>query len=274
MLKIENLHVSIKGKEILKGVNLDINKGEVHAIMGPNGTGKSTLASVIAGKELFEVTEGSITYNGKNLLEMPIEDRAREGIFIGFQYPVEIPGVSITNFMKTALEEIRRYRGLPPLTELEFRTQKCQQREHHKVLGGLGLELLVVLVPLSSEHQRLVGVAERLRDHGHNHGNLDARPVNAELHFTLLPRHNETKADLVGHLIQDTDQAQQQQRKSIPNHLFKQLYVKAVANPLQLRDETKVDGSRANQVNPEDVPYLIGRVVPRHQCGMALGSPL
>ena len=121
MLKIENLHVSIKGKEILKGVNLEINKGEVHAIMGPNGTGKSTLASVIAGKELFDVTEGSITYNGKNLLEMPIEDRAREGIFIGFQYPVEIPGVSITNFMKTALEEIRRYRGLPPLTELEFR---------------------------------------------------------------------------------------------------------------------------------------------------------
>ncbi len=121
MLQIKNLHVSIKGKEILKGVNLDINKGEVHAIMGPNGTGKSTLASVIAGKELFEVTEGSITYNGKNLLEMPIEDRAREGIFIGFQYPVEIPGVSITNFMKTALEEIRLYRGLPPLSELEFR---------------------------------------------------------------------------------------------------------------------------------------------------------
>ena len=107
MLQIKNLHVSIKGKEILKGVNLDINKGEVHAIMGPNGTGKSTLASVIAGKELFEVTEGSITYNGKDLLAMPIEDRAREGIFIGFQYPVEIPGVSITNFMKTALEEIR-----------------------------------------------------------------------------------------------------------------------------------------------------------------------
>jgi len=121
MLQIKNLHVSIKGKEILKGVNLDINKGEVHAIMGPNGTGKSTLASVIAGKELFEVTEGSITYNGKDLLAMPIEDRAREGIFIGFQYPVEIPGVSITNFMKTALEEIRLYRGLPPLTELEFR---------------------------------------------------------------------------------------------------------------------------------------------------------
>ncbi|MBQ4355356.1 MAG: Fe-S cluster assembly ATPase SufC [Bacteroidales bacterium] len=121
MLKIENLHVSIKGKEILKGVNLEINEGEVHAIMGPNGTGKSTLASVIAGKEIFDVTEGRILYNGKNLLEMSIEDRAREGIFIGFQYPVEIPGVSIANFMRTALDEIRRYRGEEPLTELEFR---------------------------------------------------------------------------------------------------------------------------------------------------------
>lgn len=120
MLKIENLHVSIKGKEILKGVNLEINPGEVHAIMGPNGTGKSTLASVIAGKELFEVTEGNIWYNGKNLLEMPIEQRAREGIFIGFQYPVEIPGVSISNFMRTALNEIRQYRGLPTLTGAQF----------------------------------------------------------------------------------------------------------------------------------------------------------
>ena len=121
MLKIENLHVSIHGKEILKGVNLEINKGEVHAIRGPNGTGKSTLASVIAGKDIFEVTEGSITYEGKNLMEMSIEERAREGIFIGFQYPVEIPGVSIANFMRTAIDEKRRYHGQEPLTELEFR---------------------------------------------------------------------------------------------------------------------------------------------------------
>lgn len=120
MLKIENLHVSIKGKEILKGVNLEIKPGEVHAIMGPNGTGKSTLASVIAGKELFEVTEGNIWYKGKNLLEMSVEQRAREGIFIGFQYPVEIPGVSISNFMRTALNEIRQYRGLPALTGAQF----------------------------------------------------------------------------------------------------------------------------------------------------------
>lgn len=120
MLEINNLHVSIKGKEILKGVNLKVNRGEIHAIMGPNGTGKSTLASVIAGKELFDVTEGSITYKGKNLFDLSIENRAREGIFVGFQYPVEIPGVSISNFMKTALNEIRQYRGLPPLTASEF----------------------------------------------------------------------------------------------------------------------------------------------------------
>lgn len=120
MLKIENLHVSIKGREILKGVNLEVNPGEVHAIMGPNGTGKSTLASVIAGKEGYDVTEGSIWFNGKNLMDLSIEDRAREGIFIGFQYPVEIPGVSIANFMRTALNEIRQYRGLDPLNGAQF----------------------------------------------------------------------------------------------------------------------------------------------------------
>ncbi len=120
MLKIENLHVSIKGKEILKGVNLEVKPGEVHAIMGPNGTGKSTLASVIAGKEGYDVTEGSIFFNGKNLMELSVEDRAREGIFIGFQYPVEIPGVSIANFMRTAVNEIRRYRGLDPLNGAQF----------------------------------------------------------------------------------------------------------------------------------------------------------
>ncbi len=120
LLKIEDLHVSIKGKEILKGFSLEINRGEVHAIMGPNGTGKSTLASVIAGKEIFDVTQGSILYKGKNLMTLSIEERAREGIFIGFQYPVEIPGVSISNFMRTALDEIRQYRGQPPLTAAEF----------------------------------------------------------------------------------------------------------------------------------------------------------
>jgi len=120
LLTIKNLHASINGKEILRGINLEVKKGEVHAIMGPNGTGKSTLASVIAGREVFEVTEGEITYKGKNLLKLPIEDRAREGIFIGFQYPVEIPGVSITNFMRTAVNEIRKYKGLDPIPAVEF----------------------------------------------------------------------------------------------------------------------------------------------------------
>jgi Fe-S cluster assembly ATP-binding protein len=120
MLNIENLHVSIKGREILKGIHLNVKRGEVHAIMGPNGTGKSTLASVIAGKDGYTVTEGNITYKGKNLFDLSIETRAREGIFIGFQYPVEIPGVSISNFMRTALNEIREYRGLTPLSASEF----------------------------------------------------------------------------------------------------------------------------------------------------------
>jgi Fe-S cluster assembly ATP-binding protein len=120
MLSIKNLRVSINNKEILKGINLEVKPGEVHAIMGPNGTGKSTLASVIAGRDIFEVTEGEILYKGKNLLEMPIEDRASEGIFLGFQYPVEIPGVSITNFMRTAVNEQRKYRGLDPMPANEF----------------------------------------------------------------------------------------------------------------------------------------------------------
>jgi Fe-S cluster assembly ATP-binding protein len=120
LLSIKNLHASINGKEILKGINLEVNQGEVHAIMGPNGTGKSTLASVIAGREVFEVTEGEITYKGKNLQKLPIEDRAREGIFIGFQYPVEIPGVSMTNFMRTAVNELRKYKGLDPIPAIEF----------------------------------------------------------------------------------------------------------------------------------------------------------
>lgn len=119
MLQIKDLHVSIDSRQILKGLNLEVNAGEVHAIMGPNGTGKSTLANVIAGKEGYEFT-GEILFNGKNLFEMAIEDRAREGIFIGFQYPVEIPGVSITNFLKTAINEKRKYHGLEPISAGEF----------------------------------------------------------------------------------------------------------------------------------------------------------
>ncbi|MDD4002264.1 MAG: Fe-S cluster assembly ATPase SufC [Bacteroidales bacterium] len=120
LLEIKDLHCSIKGKEILKGVNLTVNKGEVHAIMGPNGNGKSTLAAIIAGKDIFEVTKGEVIYEGKNLLELSVEERAAEGIFLGFQYPVEIPGVSISNFMKTAINEQRKYKGLDPMPTMEF----------------------------------------------------------------------------------------------------------------------------------------------------------
>lgn len=123
MLIIKDLKVSINGKEILKGINLEVKKGEVHAIMGPNGTGKSTLASVIAGRDVFEVTGGQVLYDGKDLLDWPIEQRASEGIFLGFQYPVEIPGVSIVNFMRTAINEQRKYKGQDPIPAKEFLAQ-------------------------------------------------------------------------------------------------------------------------------------------------------
>jgi Fe-S cluster assembly ATP-binding protein len=122
MLEVKNLHASINGKEILKGINLLIEAGETHAIMGPNGSGKSTLASVLAGREGYEVTKGEVIYNGKNLLELSPEDRAREGIFLAFQYPVEIPGVSNTNLLKTAMNSIRKYRGEEELDAMEFLT--------------------------------------------------------------------------------------------------------------------------------------------------------
>lgn len=120
MLSIKDLSVSINGKTILDGFNLEVKAGEVHAIMGPNGTGKSTLAAVIAGREMFKVDRGEITYRGQNLFDLAPEIRAREGIFLGFQYPVEIPGVSMANFMRTALNEKRKYLGLEPLTGAEF----------------------------------------------------------------------------------------------------------------------------------------------------------
>ena len=122
MITIKNLHASIDGKEILKGLNLEVKAGEVHAIMGPNGAGKSTLASILAGREEYEVTEGSVDFDGKDLLELATEDRAREGLFLAFQYPVEIPGVSNINFLRAALNEIRDYKGEEQISAKDFMT--------------------------------------------------------------------------------------------------------------------------------------------------------
>ena len=120
MLTIKNLHARVEEKEILKGINLQVNAGEIHAIMGPNGSGKSTLAAVLAGREGYEVTQGEVIFEGQNLLDMDPEVRAREGIFLAFQYPVEIPGVSVINFMKTAINEIRKHRGEEPMKAPDF----------------------------------------------------------------------------------------------------------------------------------------------------------
>jgi Fe-S cluster assembly ATP-binding protein len=120
LLEIKNLHANVAGREILKGIDLSINAGEVHAIMGPNGSGKSTLAQVLSGRDLYQVTAGEVVYDGKDLLEMSPEDRAREGIFMAFQYPVEIPGVSNLYFLKAALNAIRKHRGLPDLDAMDF----------------------------------------------------------------------------------------------------------------------------------------------------------
>ena len=129
MLSIRNLSVAIKGREILKGINLEVKKGEVHAIMGPNGTGKSTLAYVISGRDGYDVTGGEIIYKGKNLLELSTNERACEGIFLGFQYPVEIPGVSMNNFLRSAINEQRKYHGLDPLPAAEFLAQMEEKKK-------------------------------------------------------------------------------------------------------------------------------------------------
>lgn len=132
MLQIKNLHANIDGKEILRGINLNVNAGEVHAIMGPNGSGKSTLANVLAGHENYEVTEGEVLLDGINLLDLSIEDRAREGVFLAFQYPIEIPGITNATFLKTAVEQIRKYKNLPELSPKQFLDL---MREKSSILG-------------------------------------------------------------------------------------------------------------------------------------------
>ena len=129
MLEIKNLHANINGKEILKGIDLTVRPGEVHAIMGPNGAGKSTLSSVLAGNPAFEVTQGSATFYGKDLLVMPPEQRSWEGVFLSFQYPVEIPGVSMVNFMRAAVNEHRKYKGLDPISASDFLRMMREKRE-------------------------------------------------------------------------------------------------------------------------------------------------
>ncbi len=145
MLEIKDLKVSIDGKEILKEINLKVNTGEVHAIMGPNGSGKSTLASALAGRDIVKIVKGSVTYMGENLLELSPEERARKGIFLGFQYPVEIPGVTMVNFLRTAINEQRKFKDLEPLSSADF-------------------------LKLMREKQELVGLHSKLTDRSVNEG--------------------------------------------------------------------------------------------------------
>ncbi len=137
MLKIKDLRVEIEDQEIIKGLNLEVKAGEVHAIMGPNGSGKSTLAAVLAGRDMFRVTGGKVLYNGEDLLEKSPEQRAKEGLFLGFQYPIEIPGVSMVNFLKTAVNELRKHRGQKPLSASDFLKMMREKKELVEIHSSL-----------------------------------------------------------------------------------------------------------------------------------------
>lgn len=137
MLKIDNLQAEIDGKLILTGINMEVKAGEIHAVMGPNGSGKSTMSNVLVGHPAYQVVSGSITFKGKNLLEMSAEERSHEGLFLSFQYPVEISGVSMINFMRTAINEKRRYHGLPPILPADFLKLIKEKRDHVKLDAGL-----------------------------------------------------------------------------------------------------------------------------------------
>ncbi len=137
MLKIDNLQAGIDGKLILTGINMEVKAGEIHAVMGPNGSGKSTMSNVLVGHPAYQVVSGSITFKGKNLLEMSAEERSHEGLFLSFQYPVEIPGVSMINFMRTAINEKRRYQGLPPISPADFLKLIKEKRDLVKLDAGL-----------------------------------------------------------------------------------------------------------------------------------------
>mgnify|MGYP000459938983 CR=1 FL=1 len=195
MLKIKDLHASVEDKTILKGINLEVKAGEVHAIMGPNGSGKSTLASVIAGKEEYEVTEGEIFLNGENIEELSAEERAHEGVFLSFQYPVEIPGVSVTNFVKTAINETRKAKGLedmPAKDMLKMIREKSELLEMDRKFLSRSMMRVKVFC-----YGHVTSDTYSVTKNGRRHGNHSWRPV-WKYKYHLFCLRKTLKADVCG----------------------------------------------------------------------------